>query len=96
MGLALYRRLGFREVGRFRVQLEGERDFLEIPALVRPVGMVGGMREVEGMGVGVGAAGLGSCGMRVRDGVGGPGSRSGAVSGSAVAVGGWGEGAVCA
>ncbi len=34
MGLALYRRLGFCEVGRFRVQLEGEGEFLEIPALV--------------------------------------------------------------
>ncbi|KAK4031153.1 putative N-acetyltransferase ycf52-like protein, partial [Parachaetomium inaequale] len=33
MGLSLYRRLGFREVGRFRVQLEGEGEFVEIPAL---------------------------------------------------------------
>ncbi|EAQ84191.1 hypothetical protein CHGG_10595 [Chaetomium globosum CBS 148.51] len=79
MGLALYRRLGFSEVGRFRVQLEGERDFLEIPALVRPVGMGGGMREVEG------AVGLGFCGRRVRDCV-GDGGAGGVVAG-------WGEGA---
>ncbi|KAK4455194.1 putative N-acetyltransferase ycf52-like protein [Podospora aff. communis PSN243] len=36
MGLNLYRKLGFREIGRFRVQLEGDEDFLEIPALVLP------------------------------------------------------------
>jgi len=34
MGLGLYKKLGFREIGRFRVQLEGDDDFLEIPALV--------------------------------------------------------------
>ncbi|KAK4141689.1 putative N-acetyltransferase ycf52-like protein [Dichotomopilus funicola] len=38
MGMRLYRGLGFREVGRFRVQLEGEGEFLEIPALVRGPG----------------------------------------------------------
>jgi len=36
MGLHLYQKLGFREIGRFRVQLEGEDVFLEIPALVLP------------------------------------------------------------
>ena len=36
MGLRLYKKLGFREIGRFRVQLEEEEDFLEIPALVLP------------------------------------------------------------
>ncbi|KAL1842471.1 hypothetical protein VTJ49DRAFT_5208 [Mycothermus thermophilus] len=33
MGVGLYRRLGFREVGRFRVNVDGDREFLEIPAL---------------------------------------------------------------
>jgi len=36
MGLRLYKKLGFREIGRFRVQLEGEELYLEIPALVLP------------------------------------------------------------
>ncbi len=36
MGFGLYQKLGFREIGRFRVQLEGEDSFLEIPALVLP------------------------------------------------------------
>lgn len=36
MGLRLYKKLGFREIGKFRVQLEGDEDFLEIPALVLP------------------------------------------------------------
>lgn len=58
MGLALYRRLGFREVGRFRVQCEGEGEFLEIPALVRGRGEVGGMREGEGVRDGKGNNGL--------------------------------------
>lgn len=34
MGLPLYESLGFREVGRFRVQLEGDDVALDIPALV--------------------------------------------------------------
>jgi hypothetical protein len=34
MGLGLYKKLGFREIGRFKVQLEGDEEFLEIPALV--------------------------------------------------------------
>jgi len=34
MGLALYKKLGFREIGRFRVQVDEEVEFLEIPALV--------------------------------------------------------------
>lgn len=34
MGLGLYTKLGFREIGRFRVQLEGDEEFLEIPALI--------------------------------------------------------------
>jgi len=34
MGFELYKKLGFREVARFRVQLEGDEDFLEIPAMV--------------------------------------------------------------
>lgn len=34
MGYELYKKLGFRELGRFRVQLDGEDDFLEIPAMV--------------------------------------------------------------
>ncbi|KAH6848082.1 hypothetical protein B0I37DRAFT_310697 [Chaetomium sp. MPI-CAGE-AT-0009] len=80
MGLALYRRLGFREVGRFRVQLDGEPDFLEIPALVRPAGVTGGMREAEGV------AGLGSCGRRVGDCLGGGAGAAG------VSAARWGEG----
>lgn len=50
MGLALYRRLGFWEVGRFQVRLDGEDEFLEIPALVLgPVGTGdGGVVEGEG------------------------------------------------
>lgn len=72
MGLALYQRLGFREVGRFRVQLEGEGEFLEIPALALGPGFVGAMREADG-------AGLGSCGRRVGDCGGGAGGWSGAV-----------------
>jgi hypothetical protein len=99
MGLALYRRLGFREVGRFRVQCEGEGEFLEIPALVRGRGEVGGMREAEG-GVGLaeerGARGSGSGngnGLELGQGLGG------AAAGRRVAgEGGWGvgSGAVCA
>ncbi|KAK5658452.1 hypothetical protein OQA88_1841 [Cercophora sp. LCS_1] len=34
MGFELYKKLGFREVDRFRVQLEGEEVFLDIPAMV--------------------------------------------------------------
>ncbi|KAK4182647.1 acyl-CoA N-acyltransferase [Podospora australis] len=41
MGLRLYKKLGFREMGRFKVQLEGDEEFLEIPALVlRPTHLV--------------------------------------------------------
>ncbi|KAK3312015.1 acyl-CoA N-acyltransferase [Apodospora peruviana] len=36
MGLALYKKLGFKEIGKFRVQLEDDDAFLEIPALVLP------------------------------------------------------------
>jgi len=36
MGFELYRKLGFCEIGRFRVQLENEDVFLEIPAMVLP------------------------------------------------------------
>lgn len=34
MGLNLYRKLGFKEIDRFRVQLEGDAEYLEIPALI--------------------------------------------------------------
>lgn len=34
MGLELYKKLGFEEVGRFRVQVDGDEEYLEIPALV--------------------------------------------------------------
>lgn len=34
MGLGLYKKLGFKEKGRFKVQLEGDEEYLEIPALV--------------------------------------------------------------
>lgn len=34
MGAPLYRKLGFRQIGNFRVQLDGDDAFLEIPALV--------------------------------------------------------------
>lgn len=34
MGFELYKKLGFHEIGRFKVQLEGEDVFLEIPAMV--------------------------------------------------------------
>ncbi|KAK3680897.1 acyl-CoA N-acyltransferase [Podospora appendiculata] len=34
MGYKLYRKLGFKPIGKFRVQLEGEEAFLVIPALV--------------------------------------------------------------
>ncbi|KAH6621594.1 hypothetical protein B0J18DRAFT_399686 [Chaetomium sp. MPI-SDFR-AT-0129] len=61
MGMRLYRGLGFREVGRFRVQLEGEGEFLEIPALVRGPGgkmgeggvTVGRVGQVEKKGEGL-------------------------------------------
>lgn len=36
MGLELYKKLGFKEVGKFRVQVDGDSEFLEIPALVLP------------------------------------------------------------
>jgi len=42
MGFELYKKLGFREIGRFKVQLENEDVFLEIPAMVlRPDESVG-------------------------------------------------------
>ncbi|KAK4155266.1 putative N-acetyltransferase ycf52-like protein [Chaetomidium leptoderma] len=76
MGLRLYQKLGFREVGRFTVQLEGEGEFLEIPALALGPGLVGGMREAADGG----GAGLGLCGLRVGDCPGGGGGGwSGAV-----------------
>lgn len=54
MGLELYRKLGFREIGRFRVQVDKEVEFLEIPALVLPW-----TRGFEvGSGAGVGGGGL--------------------------------------
>ncbi|KAK3989623.1 putative N-acetyltransferase ycf52-like protein [Cladorrhinum sp. PSN332] len=34
MGFNLYRKLGFRQIGSFKVQLDGEKEYLEIPALV--------------------------------------------------------------
>lgn len=34
MGFGLYHKLGFREVGRFEVKLEGEEERLDIPAMV--------------------------------------------------------------
>ncbi|KAK4656465.1 hypothetical protein QC762_310520 [Podospora pseudocomata] len=34
MGLRLYTKLGFTEIGRFRVEVEGDEEHLEIPALV--------------------------------------------------------------
>ncbi|KAK1751186.1 acyl-CoA N-acyltransferase [Echria macrotheca] len=44
MGFELYRQLGFREIGRFRVQLEGDEAYLDIPAMIlRP----GDTRERE-------------------------------------------------
>jgi len=58
MGLNLYKKLGFKEIDRFRVQLEGDAEYLEIPALVlKPkgnleVGSGSGMmygQEVGGM-----------------------------------------------
>ncbi|KAL2265844.1 hypothetical protein VTJ83DRAFT_6944 [Remersonia thermophila] len=58
MGLRLYRKLGFREVGSFRVELEGDGEFVEIPALALAPGYVGGMREAD-------AEGLGRLGRRV-------------------------------
>lgn len=64
MGLRLYRKLGFQEIGRFRVQLEGEGDFVEIPGLVMPPGMKsgrGGARmagECGSVGGGFGAPAL--------------------------------------
>jgi hypothetical protein len=96
MGLALYRRLGFREVGRFRVQCEGEGEFLEIPALVRGRGEVGGMREAEGVRRAEEGGGMGGGdgnGLELKRGLGG------AAAGRRVVVGeGWGvgPGAVCA
>ncbi|KAK4102455.1 acyl-CoA N-acyltransferase [Parathielavia hyrcaniae] len=75
MGLRLYRRLGFREVGRFRVQLEGEGEFVEIPALALGSGLVGSMREAEACAEGGVAAGRGLCGRRVGEGVAWEGSR---------------------
>lgn len=64
MGLRLYRKLGFQEIGRFRVQLEGEGEFVEIPGLVMPPGMKsgrGGARmagECGSVGGGFGAPAL--------------------------------------
>ncbi|KAK3304746.1 acyl-CoA N-acyltransferase [Chaetomium strumarium] len=52
MGLRLYKKLGFREVGTFRVQPEGDREYLEIPALALGPGYVGGMREAAWFGGG--------------------------------------------
>jgi ribosomal protein S18 acetylase RimI-like enzyme len=34
MGEGLYRRLGFRKVGSFRTQVDGEEEFLETPCMV--------------------------------------------------------------
>ena len=61
MGLALYRRLGFWEVGRFQVRLEGEDEFLEIPALVLgPAGSRGeGVVEEGGLDGGLVASRVG-------------------------------------
>jgi hypothetical protein len=52
MGLRLYKKLGFREVGTFRVQSEGDREYLEMPALALGPGYVGGMREAAWFGGG--------------------------------------------
>ena len=43
MGLNLYKKLGFQEIGRFRVQLPGETDSLEMPALVLTPPLRGGL-----------------------------------------------------
>jgi hypothetical protein len=34
MGFPLYRKLGFCEVGRVHVQVDGEKELLDIPAMV--------------------------------------------------------------
>jgi len=45
MGLKLYQKLGFREIGRFRVQLDGDEEYLDIPALVlKPKGAEQGLQ----------------------------------------------------
>ncbi|KAL2128497.1 hypothetical protein VTI74DRAFT_9109 [Chaetomium olivicolor] len=49
MGVGLYKKLGFTEVGRFRVQLEGEGEYLEIPALALPPGAGWGYEYKGGM-----------------------------------------------
>jgi hypothetical protein len=34
MGYSLYRKLGYEEIGRFRVCVPGEDEYLDIPAMV--------------------------------------------------------------
>ncbi|KAL2173131.1 acyl-CoA N-acyltransferase [Thermothelomyces heterothallicus CBS 202.75] len=65
MGLRLYRRLGFREVGRCRIRVEGEAETLDLPALARPPGPTGAMREATD-GVAAKLDGL-VCGRRVSE-----------------------------
>ncbi|KAL2185633.1 hypothetical protein L209DRAFT_454202 [Thermothelomyces heterothallicus CBS 203.75] len=65
MGLRLYRRLGFREVGRCRIRVEGEAETLDLPALARPPGPTGAMREAT-EGVAAKLDGL-VCGRRVSE-----------------------------
>ncbi|AEO62089.1 hypothetical protein MYCTH_2313040 [Thermothelomyces thermophilus ATCC 42464] len=65
MGLRLYRRLGFREVGRCRIRVEGDAETLELPALARPPGPTGAMREAT-EGVAAKLDGL-VCGRRVSE-----------------------------
>ncbi|KAL2197004.1 acyl-CoA N-acyltransferase [Corynascus similis CBS 632.67] len=82
MGLRLYRRLGFREVGRCSVHVDGETESLELPALAKSPGPTGAMREAAAEAVVSKLEGGLVCGRRV---------------GECTAVGGWeGRGAVCA
>ncbi|KAK4214195.1 putative N-acetyltransferase ycf52-like protein [Rhypophila decipiens] len=52
MGLELYKKLGFEEVGRFRVQVDGDDEYLEIPALVLEWKDERGLAEKSGCEVG--------------------------------------------
>lgn len=36
MGVHIYRKLGFQEIGRFQVKVDGDDEELDIPAMVRP------------------------------------------------------------
>ncbi|KAM7183653.1 putative N-acetyltransferase ycf52-like [Rhypophila sp. PSN 637] len=64
MGLELYKKLGFEEVGRFRVQVDGDDEYLEIPALV--LEWKDGRRLAENGGCEVGSLDVQSLGTRER------------------------------